>query len=301
MNRVMVVLGTATLAATLAATIGVDTGTSVSDLQPGTLEDVARATDGGDALLRAVYKHSVVPGGIYDTGELLAVVKRDPVVAAHYSAMSLRDARVEHVAEPRRVYVSYRIGDRIYWTKRTVSLNAGEAIITDGTTQIRARCGNCISLVPMQPTLEAEPALEELDQALTTPDEPALAAADPALPLVMAPAPAVAALDPALTTTPALDALEGELGLAPPAIGGPLAIAGLSNRQTSQPEEEPTPPGDDPGDPGDPGDPEDPPYVPPDPPVNPPVSVPEPGSLLLLSTGLAAYAIRRRVTRGRSG
>ena len=74
----------------------------------------------GDVISRPHYPYSVVPGGVHSTMEL-ASAGRDPVVAAHYARVNMASARIETVRAPRRVHVSYRIGDRIYWTKRGVS------------------------------------------------------------------------------------------------------------------------------------------------------------------------------------
>ena len=49
---------------------------------------------------------------------------RDEIVAAHYSAINLRELRVETVREDRAVYMSYRIGDEVFWTKQKVRLTA---------------------------------------------------------------------------------------------------------------------------------------------------------------------------------
>ena len=59
--------------------------------------------------------------------------------------------------------MSYRRNGAIYWTKHKVQLQQGETILTDGDSQVRARCGNCISLEPMQPTAPDEPVALEFD------------------------------------------------------------------------------------------------------------------------------------------
>ena len=112
---------------------------------------------------RPVYRYSVVPGGVYSATELSEAVKRDPVVDAVYRTVSERGVRSETVPANRLAYMSYRIGDQIYWSKHQIALHRGEAILTDGVTMIRGRCGNGISLDPMLPTSEEEPAPVELE------------------------------------------------------------------------------------------------------------------------------------------
>lgn len=124
------------------------------------------------ATAHPIYRYSVIPGGAHSQLELLNAIGRDPVVASHYRTIATERVRVETLTEKRRAYVSYRVGDRIYWTKHTVTLPAGEQILTDGVTYIRTRCGNCISDHPQLPTSDQEPDLAEFD-ALA----PAIAAA----------------------------------------------------------------------------------------------------------------------------
>jgi hypothetical protein len=112
---------------------------------------------------RPVYKYSVIPGGVYSATELTHAVKRDPVVGAVYASLVERGVRPEVVQTSRLAYMSYRIGDRIYWSKHQIALRAGETILTDGESEIRGRCGNGISMDPMLPTSEAEPEPTELD------------------------------------------------------------------------------------------------------------------------------------------
>lgn len=122
---------------------------------------------------RPTYGYSVIPGGVWDAQQLTRAVNRDPVVAAHYSNVNLSTMRAETVTSERFAYVSYRVDDRVYWTKRKLLIRTGETILTNGQTEIRSRCGNCISLAPMLPTSEDEPDASQFD-ALT--DEPLLVA-----------------------------------------------------------------------------------------------------------------------------
>jgi hypothetical protein len=127
-----------------------------------------------DAESPAVYRYSVIPGGVDTPRDLTDAINQDPVVADHYRTVSLDRVRVETLKEDRRAYVSYRIGDQVYWTKHQVTLKAGERILTDGTTQIRGRCGNCIAYEPQMPTSDREPDTIEFDAL--APGEPALLA-----------------------------------------------------------------------------------------------------------------------------
>ena len=64
---------------------------------------------------RPVYPYSVVPGGVEDAKELKWVAEHDPIVGAHYAGFDYAHAQVVRLTLARTVYVSYRIGNRIYW------------------------------------------------------------------------------------------------------------------------------------------------------------------------------------------
>jgi hypothetical protein len=137
-----------------------------------------------EAALRAgrpTYLYSVIPGGAYTPEELHSAIAEDIVVARHYADVSPDAARAEVVADDRLVYVSYRKDGSIYWTKNKVRLRRGETILTDGTSAIRARCGNRISTEAMAPVSEAEPDPVIFDRLLDDDDVgPAAASERPA-------------------------------------------------------------------------------------------------------------------------
>jgi hypothetical protein len=106
---------------------------------------------------RPVYPYSVIPGGVENAQELKNAVLHDPVVAGHYADFNLAKARIVRLDNNRAVYVSYRLGDRVYWTKKALKLFKGERLISDGVHQARARCGNRLSYTPAQPVSPLEP------------------------------------------------------------------------------------------------------------------------------------------------
>lgn len=113
---------------------------------------------------RPVYPYSVVPGGVEDAKELKWVAEHDPIVAAHYAGFNYERARVVRVTLARTVYVSYRIGNHIYWTRRRVKLHKGEKLITDGRMTARGRCANRVEEVPQQAASAAEPPPQKFDE-----------------------------------------------------------------------------------------------------------------------------------------
>ena len=106
---------------------------------------------------RPVYPYSIIRGGAYSPAELISAADRDPVVAAHYAGFPARRARIVRLREDKQAYVSFRLGSRIYWTNHRVRLHAGEQVLSDGLHLARARCGNRVSDVPLQPTAPREP------------------------------------------------------------------------------------------------------------------------------------------------
>jgi hypothetical protein len=112
---------------------------------------------------RPVYPYSLVPGGIEDARELKWVAEHDPVVAAHYAGFDYDHARTVRLVLARTVVMSYRIGNRVYWTRHRVKLQKGEKVITDGKMIARARCANRVEEVPQQATSESEPPVAKFD------------------------------------------------------------------------------------------------------------------------------------------
>ena len=114
---------------------------------------------------RPVYPYSLVPGGIHDPKELERAFERDPVLAAHYKGFDFRRARVLELTEDRTVYVSYRIAGHVYWTTKRVLLRKGEKVITDGKMTLRTRCANQVSETPRKDVSPKEPSIAKMEQS----------------------------------------------------------------------------------------------------------------------------------------
>jgi hypothetical protein len=129
---------------------------------PATLRVAAQAET---KQTRRVYPYSIVPGGVINRQELGHAVV-DKVVAEHYAGFDTAKATVKTVTRPRAVYVSYRKGDKVFWTAKQLHLAVGETLLSDGRNDIRTRCGNRISDVPQLPVEAHGPSEEELDASV---------------------------------------------------------------------------------------------------------------------------------------
>lgn len=203
---------------------------------------------------RPLYPYSIVPGGVMNAGELKQAIANDPVVAAHYSKFDLAKVRAIRLTGVRFVYVSYRMGDRIYWTRRKLRLADGESLLSDGVNLARTRCGNRISETPLGPVRHADPPTETLEQPGDTP------LVVESLPLFELP------IDAPPTTGIESIGHQGKIFI-PPIIpiwlGGPSGGPGIAVNPPPNPPPTPTP-------------------------------VPEPGVLLMLTTGAGALWLFRR-------
>ncbi len=111
---------------------------------------------------RKIYPYSIVPGGAED----LAQAKRfmsDPAVKANYAEVDFSQLKQVKLTSNLSGYVSYRWGDKFYWTKRALTLKAGETVFTDGVHIVRGRCLNCYSARPMAPIRPTEPTEKAFD------------------------------------------------------------------------------------------------------------------------------------------
>jgi hypothetical protein len=93
------------------------------------------------------------------------VAEHDPIVAAHYAGFDYARAQVVRLVLARTVYVSYRIGNHIYWSRRRLILHKGEKLITDGRITARVRCANRVEETPQQQAAApAEPPVARFDE-----------------------------------------------------------------------------------------------------------------------------------------
>jgi len=220
--------------------------------QSGEYPSQARQYDGkplAHEVGRTTYPYSVVPGGVVNPDELKHAMEYDPVVSRHFRGFDYRHAHLVKVSAEQAMYVSYRIGDRIYWTRRKVSLHVGETLITDGTIMARTRCGNRVARVPLDTGSPLEPPPDELEGTIplrdTVPTPPTVATANPA----------PEKLSPAVNSPKK----HGGWWFIPPPIYVPTGSSGASG--------------------------------------GPLAVTPEPGSILLVSSGLAAVYWRSRKAR----
>ena len=112
---------------------------------------------------RAVYPYSVVPGGVHSPEELQGIAAHDHLVAKHYSGFDFRRARIFELKHPAMMYLSYRMGEKIFWTKKQIALRQGEKLITDGKITARTRCANRVEALPQAAVSPQEPLAEQFD------------------------------------------------------------------------------------------------------------------------------------------
>jgi hypothetical protein len=202
---------------------------------------------------RRLYPYSVIPRGVQSNRELKKAMANDPVVAAHYAGFKVARTHLVRLNHDRAAYVSYRIGNVVFWTKRRVIIPAGESLLTDGESTARSRCGNRLSVSPEAPVSPDEPAATLLE----TPEEDSpLVAYNSPFELPLTPQPAAQKSEP----------VEGDPLFIPSSIWFPVGGA----RATGTPVTRSDPP---------------------------PVVVPEPGTLLLLSSGFSALWLAQKRRR----
>ena len=179
---------------------------------------------------RPAYPYSVVSGGVRDVQELKWAAEHDPVVASHYAGFDYDHARVVRLVLARTAYISYRIGDKVYWTRHRVSLKKGETLITDGKITARSRCGNRVEEVPQQATSSLEPPAIKFEEPLL----PSMGTAVTTLPIPFESAlnrPGLPGLGPELPLS-LVDPFENGVWVPinPPPI--PTSVCGIGNKPT---------------------------------------------------------------------
>jgi hypothetical protein len=111
-------------------------------------------------------------GGVESPEELAEARRTDPVVAANFADFGIHTT-ITHLKEDMFVYVAYRIGDKVYYTKKKHKVCKGEEVITDGKNYARTRCANRMTKMFKAPNIVFnEPKPPELD--LIEPPEPSL-------------------------------------------------------------------------------------------------------------------------------
>ncbi len=121
-----------------------------------------------------VYPYSVIPGGVKNLNDLRNAAEHDFVVKSHYANFDYNRARLVRVTEAREVYLSYRIRNTVFWTRRKARLHLGELLLTDGKITARAHCGNQISDTVKPEVSNEEPAADILDRPVTAIESPYL-------------------------------------------------------------------------------------------------------------------------------
>jgi hypothetical protein len=214
--------------------------------------DVSSASSGSR---RAVFPYSVIPGGVRDAKELQSAASKDPVVAEHYSDFRIARAHTLRLDRPTLMFVSYRLNNRVYWTRNRMTIPAGETLISDGESYARVRCGNRLSPVAALPVSISEPPAEKLENPDFVP---------PLLANLM-PGEGFGAIDPLLTSMPGFGpppASSGPVASGVPPVGFPPILPPGVFPSSGSTSTNPPPP---------------------------PVTTPEPGSLTLLLAGALVF------------
>jgi PEP-CTERM motif len=119
---------------------------------------------------RPAYPYSVIPGGVGSVEELREIAEHDPVVARHFQGFDYQQAHLVTVSGKQSMYLAYRQGDKVYWTRKKVALHPGETLISDGKIVARTRCGNRVAVAPLGPPALIDPLEADFNQPIFSND-----------------------------------------------------------------------------------------------------------------------------------
>jgi hypothetical protein len=181
-----------------------------------------------------LYPYSLLLGGVGNGHELRRRVTADPIVKLHYAGFDTGHAHLATFRKDQWMYVSYRMDERVAWTRTKKRIAKTEVILTDGQHQARTRCANRLSFVPQHPMLSPDQQKQIaplFDREMPLPGNPLplFTIPAPGQPVPDLPVPLVAEVPPSVGSVPTE---ENSGGIGPiiaggSGIGGGLLLAGL--------------------------------------------------------------------------
>jgi hypothetical protein len=103
---------------------------------------------------------ALIPGGITSVEEFRQRVAEDPTLNSFFGSCNV-EATIEPLPDDILVFIAFRRGEEIKWTRRPLLVHKGEYVLTFCGKTVLARCGNLISWSPMQPSEDVPPSLLE--------------------------------------------------------------------------------------------------------------------------------------------
>jgi hypothetical protein len=138
-------------------------------------------------------RYSLLRGGFNSVDEFYERVNEDPVLHDFYGDCADRNASMHALPEDIVTFSTFRRGNEIKWAAKPVVVKKGEYVMSFCGKTVLARCGNLVSVSPMQPSEDVPPALlEDPEEAPVVPLTLAASNEAPA-PLAALPPPAGAA------------------------------------------------------------------------------------------------------------
>ena len=149
---------------------------------------------------------ALLRGGFSSVDEFFERVHDDPVLHAFYGDCADRNASMFALPEDITAFSTFRKGDKIKWAQKPLLIKKGEYVMSFCGKTVLARCGNLISVSPMQPSEDVPPAV------LETPSEPV----ETPLILEASAAPPAAVLPPVAAPIATADAKSHRFFFVPP-------------------------------------------------------------------------------------
>jgi hypothetical protein len=115
-------------------------------------------------------RYSLMRGGFNSVDEFFERVNEDSTLHDFYGDCADRDASMHALPEDIVTFSTFRKGNEIKWAQKPLLVKKGEYVMTFCGKTVLARCGNLISVSPMQPSEDVPPALlEDPEEAPATP------------------------------------------------------------------------------------------------------------------------------------
>jgi hypothetical protein len=148
------------------------------------------ATAANTPIIHATFRplrYSLLRGGFNSVDEFFERVNEDPVLHDFYGDCADRNASMHRLPEDIVTFSTFRRGSEIKWAAKPVVVKKGEYVMNFCGKTVLARCGNLVSVSPMQPSEDMPPALlEDPEEAPITPLTLAAGGGAPAAPAVPA-------------------------------------------------------------------------------------------------------------------